>query len=62
MYNIFNTNMDPSLIIMCLFLFSIGIGVIIYYGEECCKNTEHEEENRSDSNSESTVRVTSPIH
>ena len=60
MHNIFNNNMDAGLIIVCIFIFAIGIGIFIYGGEECCISTE--EENSSDHNSESTVRVSSPIH
>ncbi len=60
MHNIFNNNMDAGLIIVCISIFAISLGIIIYGGEECCISTE--EENRPARNSESTVGVTSPVH
>jgi hypothetical protein len=52
--------MDAGLIIVCISIFAISLGIIIYGGEECCISTE--EENRPARNSESTVGVTSPVH
>jgi hypothetical protein len=53
--------MDAGLIIVFVFIFALGLGIFLYCGEECCRSNE-EEENRSARDSESTVRVTSPIH
>ena len=60
MHSISNNSMDAGLIIVFVFIFALGIGIFLYCGEECCRSTE--EENRSARDSESTVRVTSPIH
>ena len=64
MHSVFNISMDPGLIIICLFLFAIGLGVFIYYGDFTCgsNNEEPEQQNSSSCDSDSTVRVTSPIH
>jgi hypothetical protein len=61
MHSIFNNSMDAGLIIVFVFIFALGLGIFLYCGEECCRSNE-EEENRSARDSESTVRVTSPIH
>lgn len=64
MYNIFNINMDAGFIIILIFIFGMGVGTYLYMCGECCEShpEEQEREDISCSSSETTVRVTSPIH
>ena len=56
--------MDAGLIIVCIFLFVIGVTTFLYMGGgDCCESHEEQEDGTlSPASSDSTVRVTSPIH
>ena len=63
MYNIFNIIMDAGLIIILIFISAIGVGTYLYICGECCESPQEQERGDiSPRSSESTVRVTSPIH
>ena len=56
--------MDAGLIIVCIFLFVVGVTTILYLGGgDCCESPEEQEDGTlSPASTDSTVRVTSPIH
>lgn len=55
--------MDAGLIIILIFISAIGVGTYLYICGECCESPQEQERGDiSPRSSESTVRVTSPIH
>jgi hypothetical protein len=52
--------MSPGFIIVCIILFVIVFGIIIYCGEFTCESAEAEE--TTERSSDSTIQTTSPIH